>query len=216
MKCINKIIISITISILLSCTVKKDTFELPLNKTTIWYYDVKGYMSAERYMPARPETLDSLRTEAYSMKQIPERDTIKVYVKDITQLNKDSTLFKLSEDFVRFWGTTIIKTQYGYYYYWEGDYNQKYILRNPVKVGNRWTNRLKHEYDDCEITNIDTTIKVAEQYFQNCIEVTINRIGQVSSHQIKMYLSEEFGLVYYKDYGSLDEIKLLKMERLRQ
>ena len=45
--------IMLIITLFFGCSNKKYIFELPFSTSNIWYYDVKGFRSAEKFAPHR-------------------------------------------------------------------------------------------------------------------------------------------------------------------
>jgi hypothetical protein len=170
-------------------------------------------MSAEKYLPLPPALGDTLTSESHYFKKIPECDTIKIYIKEIKKIGKDSTFYKFSEDFVRFWGSEILLVKDGYKRYFQ-DCKETYLIKFPIKVNQTWENRFYLVSEKCTISSIDTTISFDGRTYHNCLSIKIQQYREADKYFIKVYFNEEYGLVYYVDYKSGDEIKLLKMETL--
>jgi hypothetical protein len=204
--------IILILSLFFGCSNKKNIFELPFSKSNIWYYDVIGFRSAEKFAPPRPDLIDSLGSDAYSPKEIPERDTIKIYIKGIEELGKDSTIFKFSEDFVRFWGSDILFIKNDGYKRFYKNYKDTYLIKFPIRRYNNWENRFFLVREYCKIINIDTTIAFDGHEYHNCLGIKIQQNREGEKFFIKTFFNKKYGLVYYVDDRSGDEIKLLKME----
>lgn len=207
----SKYTIIFLISFFLGCSSYKDDFKLPLRKGNIWFYEVTGFRSSEKFAPLRPELLDSLGSQSYRIKEIPQHDTIRVYIQEIKELGKDSTLYKFSEDFVRFWGSEILFVKNGYKRFFQ-DYGEPYLIKFPIRSRNSWKNLFPLTSEICEIISVDTTITLNDRVYQNCLAIDIQQSREGRKHHIQTFFNEKFGLVYYKDHDSSDEIKLVKME----
>lgn len=66
------------IYILIGCSEGHEYIDLPFDKDKVWYYDVRGFMSLQRFPAA--SLLDSSEVFDKALPDIPERDTIEVYI----------------------------------------------------------------------------------------------------------------------------------------
>ena len=197
---------------------------LPFDKKTIWVYEVAGYSSYALNLGQKftlkgesNDTIsinnfyDSVMVESSKTFNNMNYDTINVFVTKISYFNEDSILYRFNIDFVRFWGTDIIKTKSGYKSIL-GNSESHYLIKFPIKLKNRWENRYSFVSEICVITAIDTTIQVRDKEFKNCVQLTIQRRVEGYNSTANMYFNEEQGLVYYKDYNYKDELRLIEMK----
>jgi len=211
---------------LLSCSKDNDLdkLNLPFDEKTIWVYEVTGYSSYVLNL-GQKFTLKGESNDTISINNFYDSlmvgnsktntnisyDTINVFVTKISYFNKDSTIYRFNIDFVRFWGSEIIKTKSGYKSIL-GNSESHYLIKFPIRLKNTWENRYSLVSEICAITAIDTTIQVRDKEFKNCVQLTILRSVEGYKSKAKIYFNEEQGLVYYKDNNYQDELILIEMK----
>lgn len=193
------------VCVFINCSGTSNDIYLPFEKNTVWYYDVKGFISLERYREQ-----SSLPTGSGA---IPERDTIEVFIAEIESLAVDSTLYRFNDSFVRFWGKEILRSEAGYQWF-HGWPDPAYLLKFPIKLKGTWQNRFPYVFEECTIVSLDTVVAFDGHEYQNCLGIEVRQSREGEKHSIWISFSEEYGLVHYIDHDSEDEIRLLNMERL--
>lgn len=196
------------------CSNQTANLILPFNKENVWYYLVKGYQSAEYNAPKMPEISDSLSLDYFSYKSnVPELDTVKIVIRDITVVNDDSIYYTFNRDLVRFWGKKIIKVKDGYLRDFGAYGGYPYIIKTPITLNKKWRNNFPFVSESCEIITTDTTLTFGKDKFHNCIGVNITQSREGELFLIELYFNEKYGLVYYNDLTGFDEIRLLQMKK---
>jgi hypothetical protein len=201
----HKIFLSILV-LLLGCSSEKSekqhfniNFELPFDEGNEWIYATK-YLNDDEIKPGKRSPM------------IEEK--IKIVLQSKESIGSE-IFFAFSRPFNRLWHENIVLIKnkgYQNYYAEEEDY----LLKYPIKLGQKWKNKIPEGYKVYEYTNVDTTISINDRDYLNCIELTI-KIGyyywdEGDTSKISMYLNKDFGLIYYFDHSLEEEYKLLKFE----
>jgi len=217
-----RIIIVLLITVSCNSNIQNSDYFLPLSQENVWYYQIKGYSSYQKYIGTPPvtshqnidddiiewsETYTPLKNKNDSSKL----DTIRIFIESIKKLGEDSLSFKFNLDFVRFWGSEIVYTKNGYKLSADEKGNSYYLIKLPIQLNYTWVNKFYRVNERCTITTIDTTVTINKKRFYNCFEITIHRSVEGSKSLIKIYFNKKFGLVYYKDFNNEDELRLIKM-----
>jgi len=222
-------IIGILIISTLTCKFNegKDKLFLPLKDNYVWYYEAKGFRSLPsnlKYKILNNSIFNSISTSfdilADSLQMLKESitkdvpfDTIKIYLKKIKQVRPDSIYYQFNSELVRFWGKEIIHAKDGYMLPNKYGLGRYYILKFPLTLNKTWKNRLRFISETWTVTAIDTTIIISGLMFTNCVEITIHRSVEGLKSLAKIYFNKKNGLIYYKDFSNLDELRLIRMTR---
>ncbi|WP_456443949.1 hypothetical protein [Caldithrix abyssi] len=199
----------------------KNILNLPLSKDCEWIYVSKGYQSYDLNIGERPIFLDTISIDDsfanISNNEVSNNsyDTLFVRILNIDKISEDSIIYEYNFDFIRFWGNKILKVKDGYQRYFGKNQISPYIIKFPIEKGKKWINKFSRVIEKCTISVIDTTLKVHNKIYKNCIGLRIIQIREGNSFNIEMYFNQEYGLVYYIDEKSNDELVLIKVMNLK-
>ena len=217
-----KIILLVMISSLwLSGCNQSHKMDIPLKKGVNWYYLTKGYKSYSKHI--RQEKIsekDSVSLDNFEIsidkiptnKEIIKYDTICVNITNIDRINEQSILYNFNLDYIRFFGDKILKDDTGYMKYFHNGSSTPYIIKFPILEGHEWENKYNGIIEKCFISNVDTNLIFDGNRYDKCIKIMIIQKSENGVSNIVIYFNEKFGLIYYNDSNTLDEIRLLGMK----
>lgn len=213
------------------CNNQSKKIMLPLAKNNTWYYEVRGLSSYLKLCETINEIWgdyptflnDSTSLDWDSLElppavevpdsSIPECDTIKIFLKNITNISKESIIYEFNRHFSKMWAKKLLFVPEGYIRYSGSLIEPDFIIKFPIKKGNMWKNFIPLGSEIFQITSVDTTLRFDKQVFHNCIGITVDVSMENDKSKVKIFFNEKYGLIWYRNLTYKDEIRLLRMEK---